>query len=318
METIKISNEKKEELVNKLAEIDFSKFSDIVKKAESDKSGSFEVVITTENVDRHGEVIKLDAWNTEHYMKNPVVLWGHSYSILPIGVCTSIEIKDGKMIAKGKFAPEEANPMAQQIRRLYDLGIIRTTSVGFIAKQYEGNMITEAELLEFSFVSVPANPYALSTLVENNISVNEMISKGILEAKAETTEPIETKCDDCDDEEEDEATEEAVDEEDTEEVEENKSEDGNDEDTESPEEATDTTETDKSVEARKIAILSDIKASISALEDLYNHKDVEGQGEDALDDEEKKALELSEKRRILQKASGVLAEVLGEARKAKL
>ncbi len=65
-------------------------------------------------------------------------------------MATSIERRDGKLIAKGKFAPHQ---FAQDIRKSYDAGIIRATSVGFIEKEREGNFITKAELIEFSFVS---------------------------------------------------------------------------------------------------------------------------------------------------------------------
>src|SRR5215217_2319705 len=100
-------------------------------KAAKD-SGTFEVVITTENLDRYQEVIKLDGWDLEHYRNNPVVLWGHNHYELPIGVATDIRIEGGKMIAKGKFSP---HPFAQTIRSLYDASVMRATSVGFIEKE---------------------------------------------------------------------------------------------------------------------------------------------------------------------------------------
>lgn len=152
-------------------------------KASPADTGTFEVVITTENLDRYNEVIKLDGWDLTQYLKNPVVLWGHDHSIPPIGIALSIDILDGKMIAKGKFAPQ---PFAQEIRALYDLGMVRATSVGFLAKEQEGNLITKSELLEFSFVSVPANPYALALAIEKGLSVNEMVTKGFMFVKIET------------------------------------------------------------------------------------------------------------------------------------
>jgi HK97 family phage prohead protease len=159
-------------------------------KAADEDTGTFEVVITTENLDRYQEVIKLDGWELEHYLKNPVVLWGHDHSRL-IGVCTSLEQRDGKLIAKGKFAPTEEG---QEKRKLYEMGFLRATSVGFLEKEREGNLITKAELLEFSFVSVPANPYALSLAVQKELNINELVTKGIFtikEAEAETTDPVE-------------------------------------------------------------------------------------------------------------------------------
>lgn len=156
-------------------------------KAASDaETGTFEVVITTENLDRYKEVIKLDGWELEHYLANPVVLWGHDHS-KPIGMATSVEIRDGKMIAKGKFAPTD---FAQEIRRLYDFGIIRATSVGFIEKEREGNLITKAELLEFSFVSVPANPFALSLAMQKELSVDGLMIKGFMHVEKDAEEEV--------------------------------------------------------------------------------------------------------------------------------
>jgi hypothetical protein len=153
-------------------------------KAADGDTGTFEVVITTENLDRYQEVISLEGWELEHYRSNPVVLWGHDHHQLPIGVATSVDIVDGKMVARGKFAP---HAFAQTIRQLYEMGMMRATSDGFIEKEREGNLITKAELLEFSFVSVPANPYALSLLAnpkgEQTAELVEKASAAYEEAK---------------------------------------------------------------------------------------------------------------------------------------
>lgn len=130
-------------------------------KAAED-SGTFEVVISTADDDRSGESVTQAGIDLTLYKMNPIVLWGHDYYALPIGVCDSIEVVEGKLVAKGRFAPADANPFAQQVRKLYDAKIVRATSIGFIVKEMEGNIISKSELLEFSFVPVPANPYALS------------------------------------------------------------------------------------------------------------------------------------------------------------
>lgn len=156
-------------------------------KAATD-NGTFEVVISTDNIDRQGESIKQDGWDLSFYKLNPVVLWGHDYYSLPIGICDEITVSGGKLTAKGRFAPEEANPFAQQVRRLYDLKIVRATSVGFIVLEAEGDLIIKAELLEFSFVPVPANPYALSLsqAKELHLDFAMLETKGLkLEAKDE-------------------------------------------------------------------------------------------------------------------------------------
>ena len=110
-------------------------------------TGTFKFVISTDDEDRQGEVINQSGWDFTNYKNNPVVLWGHNYYDLPIGVTDEIFTNDkGQTIAKGRFAPEDANPFAQQVRRLYDAKIVKTTSVGFIAREMEGNVITKAEI----------------------------------------------------------------------------------------------------------------------------------------------------------------------------
>jgi len=119
--------------------------------------GTFEVIATTEGVDRDGEVIMVNGWDFANFMKNPVVLFGHDYWSFPIGAVTEVISEGGKVIAKGVFARTEEG---QKARLLYDDGILKTVSVGFIVKERNGNIITKAELLELSFVPVPSNPEA--------------------------------------------------------------------------------------------------------------------------------------------------------------
>lgn len=183
------------ESVAKLKEVfetkEFKSLIESTEKATDTDTGTFEVVITTENIDRYEELILMDGWEVTHYLNNPVVLWGHDHSKL-IAVTTSLEIVDGKMIAKGKFAPTEEG---QEKRKLYEQGFLKATSVGFIAKEREGNLITKAELLEWSFVAVGANPYALRLAMEKELNVNELVTKGILfiEKEVDSPEPTDTE-----------------------------------------------------------------------------------------------------------------------------
>jgi hypothetical protein len=140
-----------------------------LRKAKDD-NGTFDVIISTEDTDRSGEIVKQSGWELKNYKNNPIVLWGHDYYALPIGVCleTYLTEKDGvpALGARGVFLSAEINPYAQQVRKLYEFGLSKgagvgcTTSVGFIPKEFDENArntITKAELLEFSFVPIPAN-----------------------------------------------------------------------------------------------------------------------------------------------------------------
>lgn len=193
-----ISADARKSLVEAIASSAVANLISQTKSATEENSGTFKCIVSTADVDRQGDTVNQAGWDLSYFKSNPVVLWGHDYSSLPIGVCTSIEVKDGKLVAEGKFAPSDANPFAQNVRRLYELGMVRATSVGFIPKEFDAKKdgsILKQELLEFSFVPVPANPHALSLahIKEFNLDVTMLKTKGIEinvkeEEKTTTTE----------------------------------------------------------------------------------------------------------------------------------
>lgn len=144
-----------------------------IKEENSDRK--FRVVASTEDTDRSGEVIKLDWWDWENFMKNPVIIANHTYKIENIvGKATKIWVEDGKLVIEGVFS--KSNPLGVLLADLYDEGMVKTVSVGFIPKQRQEDnrrIITSAELLELSFVAVPCNPNALS------LDQKQLMKKGI-------------------------------------------------------------------------------------------------------------------------------------------
>lgn len=144
----------------------------VLQKGISKENGTFEVVISTEHVDRDGEIVKQDGLDTKNFMKNPTVLFGHRHRELPIGKVTKIRREGKKTIAEGVFASAAANPLAQQVRNLHDEGIIKTVSIGFMIRERDEqkrNILTETELLEISFVPIPSNIHAVSILKKAGI-----------------------------------------------------------------------------------------------------------------------------------------------------
>ncbi len=166
---------------------------------------SYRVIASTDSIDRQGDVIDQTGWLTDNYMKNPVMLWAHDYSELPVAKCIKLSVDASiGLICDFEFASAEANPKAGQIKMLYDEGFMNAVSVGFIPKEQNGNIITKAELLEISFVPVPANQDALRlamskgldiSLVEKDIS-NEITpeTKGEVADELNAEEMYEQKC----------------------------------------------------------------------------------------------------------------------------
>ncbi len=146
---------------------------------EIGENGSFKVVASDETTDRVGEVIKVTGRELENYRKNPIILFWHKYSDMDdiIWKATNVYIEWSQLIVEWTFASTYS---AQTVRKLYDEWVLKTVSVGFIAKERDANdrnIITRAELLELSFVPVPCNPNALTLWKE---VLEDLISKGFI------------------------------------------------------------------------------------------------------------------------------------------
>jgi HK97 family phage prohead protease len=125
-----------------------------------------EFAISTARQDRHGDTVAVNGWQTDSYMKNPVVLYGHNYNAPPIGPCVSLRKTPNAFIAVAEFATPDLNPMGDQVYRMLKAGFLNATSVGFLPKDWDdtkdGRDYKSQELLEFSIVPVPANSDALA------------------------------------------------------------------------------------------------------------------------------------------------------------
>jgi HK97 family phage prohead protease len=134
-------------------------------KAEGD--GKYTFTISTGAVDRDRDTVSVDGWNLDNYRKNPVVLWAHDYSSLPVGRAETIIARNGQLVARMEFVPKEISPFAEAVRQLVEGGWVKATSVGFrptewtINEDRGGFDFKRQELLEFSIVPVPSNPEAL-------------------------------------------------------------------------------------------------------------------------------------------------------------
>jgi len=52
--------------------------------------GKLEAIVSTNDIDRHGEIVDIEGIDIKNYEKNPVVMWAHDYSLPPIGKTTSL------------------------------------------------------------------------------------------------------------------------------------------------------------------------------------------------------------------------------------
>ena len=167
-------------------------------------------LITTNAIDRYGEVVEAKGMNDSAYEKNPVVLLGHNHATLPVGKNLWRKTQSKGVLAKTQFVD---NDIGNELVKFYDEGFLNAFSIGFIpTKWIDGNQkdekwirkFTEWELLEYSAVSIPANPEALAkalkvcsapelrTELEKHVEIdaaesyNERLDEILKEIKAQT------------------------------------------------------------------------------------------------------------------------------------
>jgi HK97 family phage prohead protease len=134
--------------------------------------------ISTGAVDRECDRVAVTGWDLRNYARNPVVLWGHDSTRLPIGRAFDLGLEGGALKASVEFIPyytPEGGSFAEAVLRLARAGFLAATSVGFRPVKWDytqdpergaddwfpGIDFEEQELVEFSIVTVPANPEAL-------------------------------------------------------------------------------------------------------------------------------------------------------------
>lgn len=147
-------------------------------------SRKLKFTISTDSVDRYGDTVAVDGWDLKAYKKNPVVLWAHNSSILPVGKAPKTSIEDGKLKSTAEFTPAGMHPFNDTVYDMYKQGFLNATSVGFIPTKWVfsedkdrryGMDFMEQELLEFSCVPVPANSEALIEGRSAGIDVGPML-----------------------------------------------------------------------------------------------------------------------------------------------
>lgn len=155
-------------------------------KAEGEiVGGMFKATISTDSVDRDGEVMVPAGMNAKDYERNPVLLWNHDTS-QPVGRAVTLKRAEREIVADFEFAkrPEDYDGdwFPDYVRGLVQAKVLRGVSIGFVPMEGGERLATKGDvdkygpdvrrvyskwkLLEVSVVSVPANQDALITAVQ--------------------------------------------------------------------------------------------------------------------------------------------------------
>ena len=140
------------------------------------ESREVDVIASTDVLDSFGTILRQN-WQLERFKQNPIVLWGHNSSEVPIGRAPKVGVKGSKkngqqLEATIKFREAGISQRADEVWAAIEDGTVRGVSVGFLPHSYSWEkqddrdilILDDNELMEISLVSVPANPDALVAL----------------------------------------------------------------------------------------------------------------------------------------------------------
>ena len=184
-----------EKIINKPLQWEYMKldkaylsFISQFKALDDDKLLVAGVVGSDDSIDRHGDRINPKGWDLKNFKKSPVILLNHNYWSLPIGKAVNVRVENNQLLFDIEFS--QTYDVAKTVYNLVKENIMKAVSVGFLVKEWARSgsdyTIEKAELLELSFVTVPANPNALSP---NQKSLFEDFCNALEKAQTEHPHP---------------------------------------------------------------------------------------------------------------------------------
>ena len=129
-----------------------------VKPVESEHpNGEFEVILSTEALDRDDENLWADEWKQP--LPARIHIDGDHGRTLEKTVGSAVpRIEGNRMIGKGTYA---GTGYAQMVRQLVNEGHINSVSVTYAERKNQKDNSVQRELLNAAFVAIPANPEAV-------------------------------------------------------------------------------------------------------------------------------------------------------------
>lgn len=161
--------QKAAEMVNTTVQVDVRQKA--VSFNDEEKTAIF--VMSTTDIDRHGDIVDQESWILEYFETNPSFFFQHDSRGFPIGRWLKIWLEDDpnnegqkRLVGEAKFSTE-ISETANQAWEHVKAGDLNCVSVGFIPHRVEYDekkdcfVLYDCELLECSLVSTPSNRQAL-------------------------------------------------------------------------------------------------------------------------------------------------------------
>lgn len=137
----------------------------------NDEDRTVDAVVSTGDIARDDAIIDQSGWVFDNYDRNPVVLWCHDDSQLPIAKALPQfrQVTENTLTERHQFA---THPRAEEVWQAVKGGFVNALSVRWLPgktemKNINGRSIlvfkSGHELLESSYVPIPADPGCLVT-----------------------------------------------------------------------------------------------------------------------------------------------------------
>lgn len=154
-----------------------------VEKDSSD-NGKLRFTITTDRVDRMGDVVEATGWEFENFNRaGGTVLFNHEYGEVagsPPAQGRTLEIRQFKHKVQALMEFHRKTRFNDELYQMYRGGYMKTASVGFWpleppdqikdkGEEVSGLRFKRKELLEWSLVAVPANPDAVAMAMRKGL-----------------------------------------------------------------------------------------------------------------------------------------------------
>jgi HK97 family phage prohead protease len=158
-----------------------------------EKNHTAEFVMSSPEIDRHGDIIDQDSWILDYFVKNPGFYWQHNSDDFPLGSWEDVRLEayppspDKKQLVGRARFDIDIEPTADRAWKHILKGNIRMVSVGFIPHRIEYDetrdafILYDCELLECSLVGIGSNRQAL--MKETEVDPKDKARASAIEAK---------------------------------------------------------------------------------------------------------------------------------------
>ena len=133
-------------------------------------NGEIFAIVSTESVDRDGDIIRQQYWDLTNFNRHPILLSSHDYSSLQnqIGTWRDVKVQGNRLqgvakyhVGQGNAEADWAHFLATEGESAYSVGFRPDMDKAQPLKGRKGTEFKGQELLEISHVSVPSNADAL-------------------------------------------------------------------------------------------------------------------------------------------------------------